>query len=226
MDLVEISFRGIGERDENNKVLQIPRSCDNLNAERVAQVEKGSIHDRIRKWRLEAVQPWLRGKVLDVGCGDNEFLATWEDGVGVDVYPWEGLDVIVDSAHLPFNSDSFDTTCCIAALNHIPNREEVLRDMHRVLKPGGRLLVTMINPIVGWVCHHLLPGEESHTRGMAPGELHGMWSGEVVRLVKRLGFELEDTKCFGLLKLNTLYVFRKVAHKTAFFPQQPMSACK
>ena len=172
------------------------------------------------------MRPWLAGKVLDVGCGSNELLVTWKDGVGVDVYPWEAVDIIVDSSNLPFGSGSFDTVCCIATLNHIPRRKKALREMHRVLKLGGLLLVTMINPVIGWVCHHLLPGEESHTRGMAPGEWHGIWSREIIALVARLGFDLEKAQSFGLFRLNTLYVFRKAERKTTLLESSRAYPCE
>jgi SAM-dependent methyltransferase len=47
---------------------------------------------------------------------------------------------------LPFEEASFDAITCIDAINHLPNRPRVLEEWRRVLKPGGRLLVT--DPIV------------------------------------------------------------------------------
>ena len=45
-----------------------------------------------------------------------------------------------------FEDSSFDAITCIDAINHLPNRASVLKEWHRVLKPGGRLLFT--DPIV------------------------------------------------------------------------------
>jgi SAM-dependent methyltransferase len=54
---------------------------------------------------------------------------------------------VVDAARrLPFPDDSFDAVLCNDSINHFPGRLEVLRDWHRVLRPGGRLLFT--DPIV------------------------------------------------------------------------------
>jgi len=47
---------------------------------------------------------------------------------------------------LAFEDLSFDAVMCIDAVNHLPDRARVLADWHRVLKPGGRLLLT--DPIV------------------------------------------------------------------------------
>ena len=46
------------------------------------------------------------------------------------------------SSRLPFDDGSLDVVTCIDAINHLPNRPEVLREWHRVLKPGGRVLFT------------------------------------------------------------------------------------
>jgi len=47
---------------------------------------------------------------------------------------------------LPFPDASFDAIFCNDSINHIPGRADVLRDWHRVLRPGGRLLYT--DPVV------------------------------------------------------------------------------
>src|SRR5262249_4425778 len=85
-----------------------------------------------------------RGRLLDIGCGTNRLVAQYRggggDGVGVDVYPWEGVDLIVeDTSKLPYPDASFDTISFVACINHIPNRIDVLREAHRVLKPGGQV---------------------------------------------------------------------------------------
>lgn len=57
-----------------------------------------------------------------------------------------GFQVVDAGERLPFPDGSFDALFCNDAINHLPGRAEVLRDWHRVLRPGGRLLYT--DPIV------------------------------------------------------------------------------
>ena len=72
-----------------------------------------------------------KGKVLDVGCGANNFVKSYGDGVGVDVADWKGCDVVIkDASQLPFDTASFDTVSFLACLNHIPNREDEIGRAH------------------------------------------------------------------------------------------------
>lgn len=105
---------------------------------------------------------------LEVACGSGGFTCRMavETGalcVGVDINP-QGIEAagrrakeqglssrvsfrLADAGHrLPFRDESFDAIFCNDSINHFPGRLEVLRDWHRVLRPGGRLLFT--DPIV------------------------------------------------------------------------------
>jgi len=46
------------------------------------------------------------------------------------------------SGRLPFEDASFDAVTCFDAINHLPDREAVLREWKRVVRPGGRVLFT------------------------------------------------------------------------------------
>jgi SAM-dependent methyltransferase len=50
------------------------------------------------------------------------------------------------NSDLPFDRDSFDAILCIDSMNHFPDRPAVLREWHRVLRPGRRALFT--DPVV------------------------------------------------------------------------------
>lgn len=158
--------------------------------------------------RIEAVLPWISGRLLDVGAGYNNLVRRYGSGVGVDVHDWGGGALVVEnSASLPFADASFDTVSLVACLNHIPNRSEALREARRVLGPGGRLVVTMINPILGGIGHAIWwYGEDRHRGGMKPGEVGGLWTGKIARLCAAAGFSLRHHTRL-VYGMNHLYVF-------------------
>jgi SAM-dependent methyltransferase len=159
--------------------------------------------------RVKAVLPHISGRLLDVGCGSNRLVRHYANGVGVDVYPWPGADVIVnDTAALQWKSESFDTVTIVAALNHIPNRSAVLNECRRVLKPGGRLIITMLTPRTSRIWHWLrAPWDaDQRDRGMQPGEVYGFTSAQLIELFHRAGFTLLSQERF-MFGLNRVYVF-------------------
>jgi ubiquinone/menaquinone biosynthesis C-methylase UbiE len=168
---------------------------------------------RLRQWRMNTVLPQISGRFLDIGCGHNDVVKAYKasgrgDGTGVDVYPWEGCDLVVeDTAKLPFQNGEFDTVAIIAALNHIPNRGDVLKECARVLKPGGRIILTMLGPGVSKVWHFLRrPWDEDQTeRGMKDGEVWGLTRRQIHQLLTDAGFTVDREKGF-MLGLNKLTV--------------------
>ena len=159
--------------------------------------------------RLNAVLPHVSGRLLDVGCGSNMLVRRYANGVGIDVYPWPGADVIVpDTATLQWESGSFDTITIVAALNHIPNRAAVLDECRRLLRPGGHVVITMLTPRTSRIWHWLRAPWDSdqRDRGMQPGEVYGFTTQQLLDLFKRAGFTLLSSRRF-MLGLNGVYVF-------------------
>jgi ubiquinone/menaquinone biosynthesis C-methylase UbiE len=95
--------------------------------------------------------------LLDVGCGNGIFLSMVLNKFDVEV---SGIDIspgmiekskelldsradlkVGDSEHLPWNDGSFDVVTCSASFHHYPNPELVLKEMRRVLRPDGILMI-------------------------------------------------------------------------------------
>jgi len=161
--------------------------------------------------RIAAVLPHVRGRLLDVGAGTNRLVRLHGDGVGVDVHDWGGGALVVeDSAHLPFPDASFDTVTFVACLNHIPNRSEALAEARRVVRDGGTLIATMIDPVLGGIGHAIWwYGEDRHRGGMKPGEVGGLWPRDVIALCTAAGFTLRQHTRF-VYGMNNLFVFEAV----------------
>ena len=161
--------------------------------------------DAVETLRLAQVRPLLRGRVLDVACGYNNLLRDHPGGVGADVHPWPGIDVVAEAGALPFRAGSFDTVTVLAALNHFADRPRALREIHDVLKPDGQLILTMIGPLTGLVAH-LLFRHDVHQRGeMAHEEKLGLTDREVRALLGATGYVLVRRWGFEL-GLNRVYV--------------------
>ena len=168
-----------------------------------------ALGEALAKRRIQAVLPHVNGRLLDVGCGSNQLVRHYANGVGVDVHPWPGADVIVsDTATLAFEPESFDTITIVAALNHIPNRAAVLNECRRVLRPGGRVVITMLTPRTSRIWHWIrAPWDaDQRDRGMQPGEVFGFTSAQLLDLFTRAGFILLSRHRF-MLGLNQVYVF-------------------
>jgi SAM-dependent methyltransferase len=180
--------------------------------------------EALAKRRVRAVLPYVRGRLLDVGCGFNNLVRVYMNGVGVDVHPWPGADVIVtDTAALQWEPQSFDTVTIIAALNHIPNRAAVLNECRRVLRPGGRIVITMLTPRTSRIWHWLrAPWDaDQRQRGMRPGEVYGFTCAQLLELFGQAGFRLLSQQPF-MLGLNRVYVFG-LAETAASAPERTES---
>lgn len=104
---------------------------------------------------LELARPDPAGTVLEVGVGTGNFLGLFEGVaarlVGVDLTPemlvraqtaHPGMLLVrADGARLPLESDSVDLVVSAQTLHHVAEPIALLREMVRVMMPGGRLLI-------------------------------------------------------------------------------------
>lgn len=66
------------------------------------------------------------------------------DGKGLQTSIWDTsqIDVVSDIIKMPFQNSSFDAILCSEVFEHIPNPLLALEEFSRVLKPGGKLIIT------------------------------------------------------------------------------------
>lgn len=93
----------------------------------------------------------LSGRVLDLGSGDRRY----EPYLNSHVASWVALDwpaasdpragkadVHGDATSIPFAEEAFDAVLCTQVLEHVPEPKRIFEEAWRVLRPGGRLLLT------------------------------------------------------------------------------------
>ena len=155
-------------------------------------------------------------EVLDCGCGEGFYLLALQrlrplglTGLDADAGRLQRAEeahgirarlVAGDAQRLPFEDESFDRVLTSEVLEHLPDDAAALREIHRVLKPGGVLAISVPNarypfwwdPInATWTA---LGG-----RPIRSGPIAGIWSNhvllyrpeELAARVREAGFELE-----------------------------------
>jgi SAM-dependent methyltransferase len=157
------------------------------------------------------------GRVLEVGCGTGGFLVAAAsaglEAVGSDIATrWlvvarrrladRGLRVPLVGAQaerLPWPDASFDALVADSVLEHLDDPAAALAEWHRVVRPGGRLLVWSPNRLsiftdphvglwgLGFLPRRALPGYVRRRRGI-PWMVRPLSAGEVARLASQTGW--------------------------------------
>jgi SAM-dependent methyltransferase len=100
------------------------------------------------------------GRILDAGAGELQYkrfckhldyvsqdFARYDgkgNSSGLQTGKWDqsSLDIISDIIHIPEPDTSFDAVLCVEVLEHLPDPIQALRELTRLLKPGGILIIT------------------------------------------------------------------------------------
>jgi ubiquinone/menaquinone biosynthesis C-methylase UbiE len=99
-------------------------------------------------------------KILDAGAGESQYKKFCDhleytsqdyavyDGMGdskgihKESRDYSNLDIVSDITSIPVEKGTFDVVMCIEVFEHLPNPIEALVELDRVLKPGGKLIMT------------------------------------------------------------------------------------
>ena len=153
---------------------------------------------------------------MDLGCGNGNLLIQLVGSgfalTGVDLseamieQARQRLDgyaelIAADAGHLPFLADAFDVLVCNASFHHYPEPEAALKEMHRVLRPSGTILIGecyMPQPLraVMNVLIHFSPDGDHHFYGKR----------ELSSLLEAHGFAIQSIRRTG--KHTVLYMAR------------------
>lgn len=119
--------------------------------------------------------PLSRFQILDMGCGTGKQLAANHDNftdletVGLDLFHGMLLQaakrcstiiwVQGDSANPPFTDESFDYITNQFSYHHVQDKNRMLEATFRILKPGGRFVITNLDPwsMLDWIVYIYFP---------------------------------------------------------------------
>lgn len=95
----------------------------------------------------------LTAPVVEIGARPaegQEEIAYLRSSIGVtpyfgfDIQPGPNVDSVTDIHHLPFADNSIGTVVCVEVLEHVHDPIRAVKEIHRVLKPGGIAILTSV----------------------------------------------------------------------------------
>ncbi len=160
-------------------------------------------------------QPGDQRKILDIGSGAGNMahhLAHYGQVIGLDSNPrplpiagLRGLNVLQGSGDtLPFADGEFDLIALLDTVEHIPDEFGVLEECRRVLKPGGKLMITV--PAFMWLWSYNDDINAHQRRYTAP---------ELRHKLEMAGFTTKR------LSYNNFFLFPMVAGLRLLRPHKP-----
>lgn len=149
-----MSLTGDDRAKQNARNRRVWRKHADSYDDQIGWCERRILGEGHREWACGHAQ----GVVLEVAIGTGLNLPHYDAGVlvtGIDLSPemldqarrraadlGREVDLQEGDAHeLSFGDSAFDTVVCTLSLCNIPDVERALSEMHRVLRPGGRLVL-------------------------------------------------------------------------------------
>src|SRR6266699_714023 len=139
-------------------------------------------HQAVHDTAVNILQALSKGKLLDVPAGEGalaaRLIATGFEVQCCDLYPEIFRLPAVDirrgdlGGTLPYRDQSFDYVACLEGLEHIENPQQAIREFARLLRPGGKVIVSVPNILnieerLKW----LLYGYTSHFKPMTRAQV-------------------------------------------------------
>jgi SAM-dependent methyltransferase len=118
---------------------------------------------------LKSNLPNFYGNLIDIGCGNQPYKELLlsnpkvKSYTGLDIdYPFAQTkpDLYWDGKKIPLADATMDTVILTEVLEHCPDPDQVFREIHRIMRPGGKLFLTI--PFL-WMLHEVPHDEYRYT---------------------------------------------------------------
>ncbi len=100
-----------------------------------------------------AARKHLKGRLLDAGAGRMAYRVMLQECCdsyeSLDLAPTEGLDHVADLQETGLPDETYDAIFCTQVLHHLPDHEKAVAEMARLLRPGGRMVISV--PHLVWL---------------------------------------------------------------------------
>lgn len=174
----------------------------------------------IRYLRFKKILPHLEinSIVCDLGCGDGSILkflsSKIKEGYGIDkkISEFKGKNLHFIRGDitqaLPFENKKFNVVLLLAVLEHLESPNSVFREIYRVLKPKGGLILTTPAPRSRFLLEFLAFKLKIISQEEIAEHKHYYSKQELIDLLEKHNFKVLKLKPF-CLGLNTLVVAQK-----------------
>jgi SAM-dependent methyltransferase len=88
----------------------------------------------------------LHGRIVDAGCGTQPYRGYFGHATAYtscDISERSSVDFVCPADRIPVEAETFDSVLCTEVLEHVPDPVAVIREFHRILVRGGRVLITV-----------------------------------------------------------------------------------
>jgi SAM-dependent methyltransferase len=152
--------------------------------------------------------------VVDIGCGDKPYASHFKAHyIGVDPFPTAKADITADAWNIPLPDATADGVLLTQSLEHIQKTEACIKEIYRILKPGGLVLITV--PQTMRVHTAPISLVEAPVRNI-PTSIASVWKEDYYRFTKYgLLYLFSDFKPISLIESRT--TFSTIVHQFNYF---------
>ncbi|MBN2203311.1 MAG: methyltransferase domain-containing protein [Candidatus Aenigmarchaeota archaeon] len=150
----------------------------------------------------------LRGKVLDIGCGagfnlkNKNWYGIDMDKEAIKMSKKKGIVKLGSISKIPFKNNTFEGVCCLEVIEHVPGKKSPVKEITRVLRTGGRVVISTPNPRLINFAKRLGWSDDVHD-----SKDYFIEEKELINIFKKNGFKLKEARHFFWIPSSLRFLF-------------------